>query len=51
MRSDPTALAEWVRRRAALRRNLLRPPPKLTISEWADRNRIIPQGTSPEPGP
>lgn len=49
--SDPSAVSEWYRRRASVRRNLLRPPPRLTISEWADRYRIIPQGTSPEPGP
>lgn len=29
----------------------LRPRPRLTVSEWADRYRVIPQGTSPEPGP
>lgn len=27
----------------------LRPPPKLTVSEWANKYRILPQ-TSPEPG-
>ena len=29
----------------------LRPRPRLTVSEWADQSRIIPAGTSPEPGP
>lgn len=29
----------------------LHPRPRLTISAWADRERIIPDGTSPEPGP
>jgi phage terminase large subunit GpA-like protein len=29
----------------------LQPRPRLTVSEWADRNRVIPPGTSPEPGP
>jgi len=29
----------------------LRPRPHLSVSEWADRYRIIPAGTSPEPGP
>lgn len=29
----------------------LRPRPRLTVSEWADRYRVIAQGTSPEPGP
>lgn len=51
MKSDPSAVREWRRRRAAVCRSLLKPPPRLTISEWADRHRIIPQGTSPEPGP
>lgn len=27
-----------------------RPKPHLTVSEWADRHRMIPPGTSPEPG-
>jgi len=27
------------------------PRPRLTVSEWADRYRVIPPGTSPEPGP
>lgn len=26
------------------------PPPKLTISEWSDRYRVIPEGTSANPG-
>lgn len=29
----------------------LRPRPRLTVSQWADRYRVIPEGTSPEPGP
>jgi phage terminase large subunit GpA-like protein len=27
------------------------PPPDLTVSEWAIRNRIMPKGTTPRPGP
>lgn len=27
------------------------PRARLTVSKWADRYRVIPQGTSPEPGP
>lgn len=27
-----------------------RPKPALTVSEWADRYRVVPPGTSPEPG-
>lgn len=26
------------------------PKPRLTVSEWADRYRVVPPGTSPEPG-
>ena len=33
-----------------LRRNLWAPPPKLTISEWADAKRVLPKGTSARPG-
>jgi phage terminase large subunit GpA-like protein len=29
----------------------IRPRPHLTVSEWADRYRVVPAGTSPEPGP
>lgn len=29
---------------------ILRPPPTLTISQWADRERKIPEGTAAEPG-
>lgn len=29
----------------------LRPRPSLTVSQWADEYRIVPPGTSPEPGP
>jgi phage terminase large subunit GpA-like protein len=29
----------------------MRPRPHLTVSAWADRHRIVPPGTSPEPGP
>ena len=27
------------------------PPPELTVSEWAIRNRVLPKGTTPRPGP
>ncbi len=30
---------------------VLQPRQRLTMSEWADRNRVVPPGTSPEPGP
>lgn len=32
-------------------RRILRPRPRISGSEWADRYRIIAPGTSPEPGP
>lgn len=35
----------WTRASAALL-----PPPRLTVSEWADRHRVL-DNTSPEPGP
>lgn len=28
----------------------LKPKPRLTISQWADQNRYLARGTSPEPG-
>lgn len=28
----------------------MRPRPRLTVSQWADRYRVVPPGTSPEPG-
>jgi phage terminase large subunit GpA-like protein len=36
--------------RARVRR-LFDPPPDITVSEWAIRNRILPKGTSSRPGP
>lgn len=30
---------------------LFRPPPDITISEWAIRNRVLPKGTTSLPGP
>lgn len=29
----------------------MRPRPRMSVSEWADANRVVPPGTSPEPGP
>ncbi|MEC0092491.1 phage terminase large subunit family protein [Paenibacillus macquariensis] len=39
--------AEWIM--AALQ--VLRPPEKLTVSEWADKHRILDSKSSAEPGP
>lgn len=43
------AKTEWRRKRAAIVRQILAPPPKLTVSQWADRYRVVPP-PSPEPG-
>ena len=32
-------------------RRIFDPPPDITVSEWAIRNRILPKGTSSRPGP
>lgn len=42
--------SEWRRRRRGLRRALLSPPPQLTLSEWADRYRVLSPEDSAEPG-
>ena len=39
---------DHVRRRAAL---MLRPPPQLTVSAWADQHRVLSTRASSEPGP
>lgn len=33
------------------RRSIFAPPSDLTVSEWADKHRVLSEGTSPEPGP
>ena len=48
--TSPSARGEWRRRGPALVRRILAPPPKLTVSEWADRYRVISREASPEPG-
>lgn len=50
LRTSPKAKIEWRRRRAALTRSILAPPPKLTVSEWADRYRFLSREASAEPG-
>src|SRR5271166_6365984 len=39
--------------RGAIRRaySLFSPPPDITVSEWARRNRVLPKGTTSRPGP
>ncbi|HEX6925656.1 MAG TPA: terminase gpA endonuclease subunit [Longimicrobiaceae bacterium] len=48
--SHPSAVAAAEARTRELRRQLLRPPPDLSVSAWADQYREIARGTSPEPG-
>jgi len=45
-----TALAALESRLSALVRQYMAPPPKLTVSEWADRTRMV-SSYSAEPGP
>ena len=45
-----TAVALLERRLVEMRRVHLAPPPKLTVSEWADRHRVV-SSYSAEPGP
>lgn len=50
MQTKPAARREWVKRRAALFRAALAPTPRLTVSEWADRYRMLSREASAEPG-
>lgn len=45
-----SAKREWRTRRAALFRQVLAPPPRLSASEWADRYRFLSRESSAEPG-
>lgn len=49
-RTTEAARVEWRRRRGALLRRVLAPPPRLTVSEWADRYRMLSREASAEPG-
>ena len=49
LESNPEVELRRARAIAGLIRRLLAPPPKLTLSEWADRYRII-SPSAPEPG-
>jgi phage terminase large subunit GpA-like protein len=50
MQTTLVAKQAWRRRRAELLRRVLAPPPRLTISEWADRYRMLSREASAEPG-
>lgn len=45
------AVPEAARPMLARGAGLLAPPPAMTVSEWAERNRVLPQGASARPGP
>lgn len=46
-----SAKAAWRKRRRTLYRVTLGPPPKLTVSQWADHYRILSRESSADPGP
>lgn len=50
LRTHASARAAWRRRRSHLCRTVLAPPPKLTLSEWADRYRVLSRENSAQPG-
>lgn len=50
MQTHPTAAAELEKANARLT-VLWCPPPDLTVSQWAERHRIMPKGSSSRPGP
>lgn len=49
--TDESAWEAWAARRRALFREVFRPSPRLTLSEWADSYRMLAKENSPEPGP
>lgn len=49
--AKPQARANWRRRRRELFAKLMAPPPRLTVSEWADRHRVLSRENCAEPGP
>ncbi len=50
LRTHPSAFARAQQLDAAGVRKRLAPPPKLTVSTWADRHRILPRESSAAPG-
>lgn len=50
VRTHPSAKVAWRRRRADLCRTNLAPPSRLTLSEWADRHRMLSRENAAEPG-
>jgi phage terminase large subunit GpA-like protein len=47
---DPRAVAVYRKRRQAAIA-LFRPPEDLTVSQWAEKHRVMPKGTTARPGP
>lgn len=48
--THPSALANFAAVRARVYAHF-DPPPDITVSEWAVRNRVLPKGTTSRPGP
>jgi len=44
-------MSEALRALAAIAASSIRPPPKLSVSEWSDRYRVLDSRSSAEPGP
>lgn len=44
------AIQAWRDRRRVLLRDVYMPSPRVTLSEWADRNRVLSRAASAEPG-
>lgn len=49
--ASPKAKANWRRRRRDLFNTLFSPPPRITVSEWADQYRMLSRENCAEPGP
>ena len=49
--THPVAANRWRERRRKLFREIFRPAPRVTMSEWADSHRYLSKENSPEPGP
>ena len=45
-----SGVGRLIRRELALRAEFFRPPPKLTVSQWADQHRVLTRVASAEPG-
>ena len=50
METHPTAMRAWRARRRDLYRKVFIPAPRLTLSQWADKYRVLSRSASAEPG-